>query len=304
MIFPFENIDDQLPFVPLAARRTLDAIGRKLSLDGWLSLPLERRWVLVRAGAGEQVDPGGAFAIDGAVPRAVSMPPVGDPEPTAPPAALVAALGPERPLEDALWASLRPLERYALVKSSAKVDKVVRAYDAIVGPRRPPPRLTHLTETGAAHMVDVAGKEASARRAVASARVRALPSVLEAVRSATVAKGDVLAAARVAGILAAKRAPEFIPLCHPVATTRAAIDFEVDVARGELRIEATVEAFDRTGVEMEALVAASVAALTIYDMIKSGDRWARIEAVQLERKTGGKSGDVTRPRDPVEGERT
>jgi cyclic pyranopterin phosphate synthase len=216
----------------------------------------------------------------------------------------VSALGPDRPLEDALWASLRPLERYALAKSSAKADKVARAYDEIVGEGRRPPRLTHITETGAAHMVDVAAKAASARRAVASARVRALPSVLEAVRSVTVAKGDVLAAARVAGILAAKRTSELIPLCHPVATTRAAIDFEVDVASGELRIEATVEAFDRTGVEMEALVAASVAALTIYDMIKSGDRWARIEAVQLERKTGGKSGDVTRPRDPVEGGRT
>jgi len=135
------------------------------------------------------------------------------------------------------------------------------------------------------------------RRAVASARIRTSPSVLEAVAVAAVAKGDVLATARVAGILAAKRTPELVPLCHPVATTHASVDFDLDIEQGELRIEATVDAWDRTGVEMEAMVAASVAALTVYDMIKGGDRWARIEAVQLETKTGGKSGTVSRPPD-------
>jgi cyclic pyranopterin phosphate synthase len=299
-IYDFEAIDGDLPFVPIAGRRVLDALGRKLSLEGWLSLPVEHRRALVLAGAAPHIDAQAVRWLDAAKPRPVDMPPVGDPDPTEPPPSLVAALGAERPLDRAHWASLHALGRYALAKCAGKPEKLARAYAEIVAPGRAlPPRLTHVTEAGAAHMVDIAGKTASARRAVASARLRALPSVIEAVRTADTHKGDVLAAARIAGILAAKRTPELIPLCHPVATTRAAVDFELDVERGELRIEATVEAFDRTGVEMEALVAASVAALTAYDMIKSGDRWARIEAVQLESKSGGKSGDVTRPSEGV-----
>jgi cyclic pyranopterin phosphate synthase len=144
-------------------------------------------------------------------------------------------------------------------------------------------------------MVDVAGKDESRRRAVASACVRTTGEVIDAVVSGRVAKGDVLAAARVAGILAAKRTAELVPLCHPVRTTSAAIEFESDVARGELRVRATVEAVDRTGVEMEAMVAASVASLTVYDMIKSADRWAAIDRLRLDEKSGGKSGDVSRP---------
>ena len=144
-------------------------------------------------------------------------------------------------------------------------------------------------------MVDVGGKDASSRRAVASACVCTTREVVEAVVAGRAAKGDVLGAARVAGILAAKRTPELIPLCHPVQTTRAAVDFQPDPARGRIEVTATVEAVDRTGVEMEALVAATVASLTIYDMIKSADRWASIEAVRLEAKSGGKGGDLSRP---------
>jgi cyclic pyranopterin phosphate synthase len=292
-VFDFEGIDESLPYVPIAARRALDTLGRKLSLEGWLSLPVDRRRALARAGAAHRVDPDVARVIDEAAPRSHSIPVAGDPDPEAPPQSLVQALGTARPLAAAVWAALHPLGRYALVKSEAKPDKLARAYDEIVARPRAA-RLTHLTDAGAAHMVDIAAKSVGARRAVASARVHTSPSVLGAVRGAAVAKGDVLAAARIAGILAAKRTPELIPLCHPVATTHAAVDFEVDVDRGELRIRTTVEALDRTGVEMEALVAASVAALTVYDMIKSADRWARIEAVQLESKSGGKSGDVSR----------
>jgi cyclic pyranopterin phosphate synthase len=248
----------------------------------------------VAAGAGARVDAELAGVVDAASPAPARIDPVPDPDSARPPSKLLEALG-GRPLDEACWSALRALERYALVKSAAKPEKLVRAYDEIVGSRAARPRLTHLTDSGAAHMVDVAGKAPSARRAVASGKVCAAPAVLDAVRRSAMAKGDVLAAARVAGILAAKRTPELIPLCHPVATTHAAVDFDVDVDRGELRIVATVEAYDRTGVEMEALVAATVAALTVYDMIKSGDRWARIEAVQLESKTGGKSGPVTRP---------
>jgi molybdopterin synthase catalytic subunit len=157
------------------------------------------------------------------------------------------------------------------------------------------PRLTHLTGAGEAHMVDVGDKAATERRAVATACVRTTPEVIEAIASGRLAKGDVLAVARVAGILAAKSTAQLIPLCHPIQTTSAVLDFEPDALRGELRVRASVEALDRTGVEMEAMVAASIASLTVYDMIKSADRWASIDAVRLEEKSGGKSGSLTRP---------
>ena len=144
-------------------------------------------------------------------------------------------------------------------------------------------------------MVDVGSKPETARGAVATARVRTTREVVEAIASGAASKGDVLAAARIAGILACKRTAELVPLCHPVRTTHAAIDFELDSSGGEVKVRAQVEAIDRTGVEMEAMVAASVASLTVYDMIKSADRWATIDGVRLETKQGGKSGPVARP---------
>jgi cyclic pyranopterin phosphate synthase len=154
--------------------------------------------------------------------------------------------------------------------------------------------LTHLNDAGEARMVDVGDKKETSRRAVASALLRTTRAAVEAIAAGAVEKGDVLAAARIAGILASKRTPELVPLCHPVRTTRAEIGFELDEERGEVAVQATVEAVDRTGVEMEAMVAASVASLTVYDMIKSIDRWATIERVRLEAKSGGKSGDLRR----------
>jgi cyclic pyranopterin phosphate synthase len=145
-------------------------------------------------------------------------------------------------------------------------------------------------------MVDVGAKVATARRAVASACIVTTRDVVEAVVGGRAAKGDVLAAARIAGIMAAKKTSELIPLCHPVQTTRAALAFEPDVSKGRIQVTATVEAVDRTGVEMEAMVAATVASLTIYDMIKAVDRWASIEAVRLDEKSGGKSGPLSRPK--------
>jgi molybdenum cofactor biosynthesis protein MoaC len=298
-IYRFEAIDETLPFLPIAARRALDRAGLKLSLEGWLSLPLDARRRLVLAGTDEVDAPGGpagaATLIGSAVPSAAPMAPVGDPDSGAPPSELVAALGPARPLDAAVWMLLRPLDRYALAKCLARAEKLARAYDEIVGPRAGPPVLSHVGPAGQAHMVDVGAKAATARQAIASAIVRTTRSVVEAVASGGLPKGDVLAVARVAGLLASKRTPELIPLCHPVQTTHAAIDLEPDPARGEIRVKATVEALDRTGVEMEAMVAASIASLTLYDMIKSADRWATVEAVRLEAKTGGKSGAVVRP---------
>jgi molybdenum cofactor biosynthesis protein MoaC len=296
-VYAFEDIGSDLPFLPMAARRVLDALGRKMSLEAWLSLPLGDRERVCRAGTKAIVEPGILHVVDSSVPAPQAMTPLADADETAPPAVLVAALGASRPLDVAWWRSLRALDRYALCKYAGKPDKVARAYDEIRSLASSPPSLTHLVPSGEAHMVGVGEKAETARRAVASARVRTTPETVEAIAAGALAKGDVLAVARVAGIQAAKRTPELVPLCHPVRTTRASVELELDAPSGEVRVRATVEAVDRTGVEMEAMVAASVASLTVYDMIKSADRWATIEGVRLEEKSGGKSGDVTRPGD-------
>ncbi len=289
-VYPFERIDDALPFIPIAARRVLDALGLKLSLEGWLSLTVDDRRRIVTAGSGARVDPCATSVVEAAVPAPTKTGPKSEPDESRPPPELSQALGTARPLDVPTWRLLHPLDRYTLVKVASKPEKLGLAYEYIVGTP-----FSHVTHAGDARMVQVAEKGETRRRAVASACVRTTRGVVDAIAGGTTAKGDVLAVARVAGILAAKRTPELVPLCHPVRTTHAAIDFEPNAARGELRVRATIEAVDRTGVEMEAMMAASVASLTVYDMIKSADRWATIEGVQLEAKSGGKSGDVRRP---------
>jgi cyclic pyranopterin monophosphate synthase len=148
--------------------------------------------------------------------------------------------------------------------------------------------LTHLTATGEAHMVDVGAKEITARRAVARARVTMNAETFQMLSDGNTPKGDVLATARIAGISAAKRTSELIPLCHVIALTR--VEIAITLESGMVTIEATAEARDRTGVEMEALVAASTAALTIYDMLKAIDRNMSFD-VCLISKSGGRSGD-------------
>ena len=152
---------------------------------------------------------------------------------------------------------------------------------------------THLDSEGRARMVDVSGKEVTQRRAVARARVTMQEETAQALADGTVAKGDVLAVARVAGIQAAKRTSELIPLCHPLMLSSV----QVDLTPGPswVDIEATAETVDRTGVEMEALTACSVAALTVYDMCKARDRAMQVEALGLVEKSGGRSGDWHRP---------
>ena len=151
---------------------------------------------------------------------------------------------------------------------------------------------THLDERGQARMVDVSSKEPSQRRAVARGRVRMATEVARALRQGEIGKGDVLAVARVAGIQAAKWTSELVPLCHGLAISSVAVDFEV--LDDSVGIEATVETIDRTGVEMEALTACSVAALTIYDMCKSKDRSMTITDIALWEKSGGRSGTYRR----------
>ena len=153
--------------------------------------------------------------------------------------------------------------------------------------------LTHFDETGASRMVDVGDKPVTARVARASGRVRMLPETLRLIRDRRLAKGDVLEVARLAGIMAAKRTADLIPLCHPLPLNSVEVlfDFPDD---SSVAIEATVRVSGKTGVEMEALVSASVAALTIYDMCKAVDRGMTIEAVRLEEKSGGRSGHFLR----------
>lgn len=154
-------------------------------------------------------------------------------------------------------------------------------------------RLTHLDEAGRARMVDVGGKPETERRAVAEGRVRMRPATLARILAGEVPKGDVVATARIAGIGAAKRTPDLVPLCHPVRITGVEIEIEPADDR-TLLVRATARAFDRTGVEMEALTAVCGAALTVYDMVKAVDRGVEIDGVRLLEKAGGRSGEWRR----------
>ena len=154
-------------------------------------------------------------------------------------------------------------------------------------------RLTHVDETGAARMVDVSAKDVTTRQAVATGRVLVSAEVVSLLRGEGVPKGDALGVARVAGIMAAKRTPDLVPLCHPLAISGVTVDLVV--ADDGVEITATVRTTDRTGVEMEALTAVSVAGLTVVDMVKAVDKAAVITDVRVESKTGGKSGDWSRP---------
>jgi cyclic pyranopterin phosphate synthase len=153
------------------------------------------------------------------------------------------------------------------------------------------PRLTHLDASGAAHMVDVGDKAVTHREAIAEGRVVMVPETLRLIRSGLAKKGDVIAIARIAGIMAAKKTHELIPLCHPLLLTKVSIEIEPDEALPGLYVRALTRVSGQTGVEMEALTAVSVACLTIYDMAKAVDRAMRIEGIRLLEKSGGKSGD-------------
>jgi len=157
------------------------------------------------------------------------------------------------------------------------------------------PRLSHLDESGAARMVDVSGKDVTVREATAGGRVRMAPETLALVLGGAMKKGDVIATARIAGIMAAKRTHELIPLCHPLPLQSVTVDIAADATLPGLVVTATAKVTGRTGVEMEALTAASVACLTIYDMAKAVDRAMVIEDVRLIAKSGGRSGDWSAP---------
>ena len=152
-------------------------------------------------------------------------------------------------------------------------------------------KLTHFDDTGNARMVDVGTKDVTERVAVARASVTMQAATLKLIRDKKAAKGDVLAVAQLAGIMAAKKTHELIPLCHPLLLSKVAVEIEPDAALPGFRVRATAKVTGQTGVEMEALTAVSVACLTIYDMVKAADRAMRIEAIRLIQKSGGRSGD-------------
>jgi cyclic pyranopterin monophosphate synthase len=154
-------------------------------------------------------------------------------------------------------------------------------------------KLTHLDATGNAHMVDVSDKHITSRSATAKAQVLMLPETLALIIGGAATKGDVLATARIAGIMAAKKTHELIPLCHPLLITKVSVDFVTNEKTSSIEISATVRVEGKTGVEMEALTACSVAALTLYDMCKAVDRGMKITDLRLTEKSGGKSGTFT-----------
>jgi len=160
--------------------------------------------------------------------------------------------------------------------------------------RKLSPQLTHFDRKGSAHMVDVGAKGDTHRVAVASGRISMRRATFRMVIEGSASKGDVLGVARIAAIQAAKRTPDLVPLAHPISITRVSVDFKFDAARSEIMLLATVECRGRTGVEMEALTAAAVGLLTIYDMVKAVDRAMVIRELQLEEKRGGKSGHYRR----------
>lgn len=290
----FEGVSPDLMLMSHAARRAADAAGLKPTLASWQSLPSDTRQALHEAGQEPRVDAGRVSALFGrAVPPPEPVEPVLDPSPEDVPSELSVALGPERPLSPSVWTALSPLDRYVLMKvaRTRNGERLPAAYDEIVGQSATVP---HLDAAGAARMVGVSDKRATRRRAVAFSRVSMNAEAFARLVRADAPKGDVLGTARLAGILGAKRTADLIPLCHPLSLTRVDVRLELDARSQSVAIEAAVEAFDRTGVEMEALTAASTAALTVYDMLKAFDRAMQIGPTALAEKSGGRSGDYVR----------
>jgi cyclic pyranopterin phosphate synthase len=297
VIYPFEEPNDDLIWIPLAARRALDRAGYKLSLTAWRGLGMAERRALIATGTARTVSEETVGRLVGrAEPAPRRITPLPETEASQVPDALQAALG-ERAAELVpRWQALEPLERYALEKlvprgEGGRPGRLFAALDHFVGRS---PRPSHLGEQGEAKMVDVSEKSPTKRVAVARARLSVRRETLEALASGRIQKGDPLAAARIAGIQAAKRTPELIPLCHGVALTSVDLALELVTDPPSVLVTTTARAFDRTGVEMEALVGASVAALTLYDMLKSIDREMSVGDVTLLEKSGGRSGHYRR----------
>jgi cyclic pyranopterin phosphate synthase len=290
-LYAFDVDGETLDQLPLSARRALDHAGWKLSLAAWGTLTLPDRRALVRLGSASPVDVSAVASIV----QSVKPPPVrcdvrGDPPRSAPPESVVSAFAGQGRLSQAVWSSLSDLDRYALEKVAGRSnpERVAGAYSEIIGHTEVS---THIRAAGGVQMVNVGDKAVTRRRAEAESRVSMNLEAFALLQRNAVPKGDVLGTARIAGIMAAKRTSELIPLCHALALTHVGVDLQLDSASRAVLIVASVETMGKTGVEMEALVAASHAALTVYDMLKAIDRGMQIGPTRLLSKSGGASGD-------------
>jgi cyclic pyranopterin phosphate synthase len=297
-LFRFDGVDSGFELLPIAARRALDHAGRKLSLEGFRSLSVADREALAELGSRDTVDVLHVLRlIERAEPAAEAIEPRPDPSSVAPRDEVVAAFGAVRPIPSASWSALTFLERYALEKVALGKNEQRRqqAYEEIIGQIA---FSTHVSPEGGVRMVGVGGKQPTQRRAEAQSRVVMSSEAFERISQRNAPKGDVLATARVAAVMAAKHTPTLIPLCHPVSLSRVDVLLSLDAAARAVDIGVVVECFDRTGVEMEALTAASVAALTVYDMLKAFDHGMEIGPTRLVHKSGGRGGDFRRGGDP------
>jgi cyclic pyranopterin phosphate synthase len=300
-LYTFDVDGETLEQVPLAARRALDHAGRKLSLAGWTSLDPSERRALVRIGSTSPVDLDAvARVLRRARPAPTASEVVGDPPRDAPPARVVDAYAEHGRLSTAIWSSLADVDRYALDKVAKRpnTERIANAYAEIIGHTQ---ISTHLRAQGGVQMVNVGTKAVTERRAEAESKVSMNRDAFALLSNNAVPKGDVLATARVAAIMAAKRTSELIPLCHALPLTHIAVDLRLEPATQSVCISATVETQGKTGVEMEALVAATHAALTVYDMLKGVDRAMTIGPTRLIAKSGGASGNFAAPGDSSSG---
>jgi cyclic pyranopterin monophosphate synthase len=293
-LYQLDEVDDRLLLVPLAARRALDGVGQKVSLAEWQRLPLSFRSHLVALGSASELDgPLIQQVLTQFGVHSTAIEALDEPSPDGVPPTVSEAFGPSRPIPLATWSALGPLDRYALVKIASKATpaRLDAAYDEIVGHSS---ISTHLEPSGGVRMVNVSEKSVTQRVASAESFVTMSSDAFTRLSTADVPKGDVLGVARVAAIQAAKKTADLIPLCHAIQLTKVNVEFELRPATFQLHILVTTTAIDRTGVEMEALTAAGVAALTVYDMLKGVDRSMAIGPLQLVHKSGGRSGDFSR----------
>lgn len=299
-LYEFDGIPPSLELLPLAARRALDLAGIRLGREGFRSLPHEQRVALVEAGEQEAVDLSRVRGlVAAAVPATEQQAVRPDPPLDAVPQQVTSALGAARPLPTKVWQSLPALARYSLLKvcEKGRSERIEAAYAELVGQTA---QSTHLSPKGEARMVRVSEKLPTKRVAVAESRIALGQQAFEQLTTGQAKKGDVLAVARIAGIMATKKTSELIPLCHPLSLTQAEVRFVPEPDTLSLRIYCQTECVGPTGVEMEALVGASTAALTVYDMLKSTNRAMVIGPTQLLEKSGGSAGDYHRVASPSE----
>lgn len=294
-LFRFERVDERLESLPWATRRVLDRLGLRIQTDAYAALPARVRQVLALCGSSEPPDLERARTLLEGVELSISRVEQAFEPPWDQPSDVVAqALTQARPLSAKLWQSLSGLERYVLHRICAQGHQTLleEAYAEIVGLRR---ASTHLSPRGGVVMVSVADKTETQRHALAECWLRMNEDAFAQLQADAGPKKDILATARLAGILGTKKTADLIPLCHPLPLLHAEVDFELEETELRVRVTCSVIVVARTGVEMEALCGAQLAALTVYDMLKSVDRAMVIGPCRLLFKSGGQSGNFQAP---------